>query len=200
MSIVRWCNTVRNFIVASANRSSRTGVILDLGSGDGKTLSSYSKEAPGTPVLFVEPNDKACESLRSVSGSSHAITEEQVAQVLGSLSGGMKNRRSLPFAVMKDKLKAEPWSDELETTLRLRCKAVVASFSVSFVTKDLVRRKKRKNVHDHCVISVRADRARKKTEVAPSKPPVNSFPVFCELNFRRRMDWYPVHILPGVMG
>ncbi|KAF8512818.1 hypothetical protein JB92DRAFT_2830638 [Gautieria morchelliformis] len=55
------------------------------------------------------------------------------------LCGKCADCTSVPMMCrMKDRLKKSPWSNELETTLRLRCKAPVASFSVSFVSKDLV--------------------------------------------------------------
>lgn len=139
MSIVRWCNQVRDFLAASAASSSRTGVIVDLGSGDGKALSSYNRFATNTPVMFVEPDERKSESLRRVVGSSKVITKDQFNTVLGSLSGGMRNSNNRPYEVLASKLSDVSWDTDTERALRFRCKAAVASFSISFVLSDMVR-------------------------------------------------------------
>jgi hypothetical protein len=61
--------------------------------------------------------------------------------VLGSLSGGMRNSRNLPYEVMKGTMSEASWDDTLEMVLRARCKSLVTSFSISFVLDDMIRLK-----------------------------------------------------------
>lgn len=133
-----WCNTVRNKLHhIAAGQAERGRMILDIGAGDGQEVSDYSSD-PNVTYMLLEPDLKKCRSLiRRLQGKGTSrlfIGAEHFAHVVASLTTG-----SLRYGVIKATLAEILAQEHCIKILRGSTRYCIASFSISYIKKDIRR-------------------------------------------------------------
>jgi hypothetical protein len=130
-----WSSSLRSYIMASTTSvKGRGDIVLDLGSGDGQAVHSYS-ECNDAPMILVERDgvraDKLVKRLRGSNPRgtvAYTDSPKELALRLGAL-----RKRQLKYVVFNQPASCLLDNDVLLSALNLSVKCVTASFSLSHV-------------------------------------------------------------------
>lgn len=135
---VEWCNSIRSKLNKTASKITGKGrVILDIGAGDGQSVSDYSTD-PDVTYLLLEPNARKCRSMfRRLQDLDRSNTRIfwQASDVMNALR--LLIPKKIKYAIVCATLKDILNQKECIRTLKTCVRCCIASLSISYIVSEL---------------------------------------------------------------
>lgn len=133
-----WCNSIRQKLNQIASKTTGKGrVILDIGAGDGQSVSDYSTD-PDVTYILLEPDLQKCKKMMrrlAEPGKGECRLFEGASIILHV--AGLVSTKKLKYAVINASLKDVLSQQHAIKTLQSCVRYCIASFSISYIVPEL---------------------------------------------------------------